>query len=98
MSKTIRVVAHIVALSEKVEEVKAILMRLVEPTRQENGCIQYQLLQNQADSTDFTFIEEWETADALDTHLATTHIATASAQLDGLIATEPDIRCYQLLA
>jgi quinol monooxygenase YgiN len=98
MSQTIRVVARVIAIPEKVDEVKAILSGLVEPTRQEEGYIQYELLQNQEDPTDFTFVEEWATAAALEVHLASAHIEAASDKLNGLIATEPDIRIYQLLA
>lgn len=99
MSKTtIRVVAHVVALPNKVEDVKSILLSLIEPTRQEEGCIAYELFQNQEDSTDFTFVEEWESRELLNMHLASVHIAEAISQLNGLIAAEPDIRLYQLLA
>ncbi len=99
MSKTtIRVVARVVALPDKVEEVKSVLLGLIEPTRKEQGCIVYELLQNQADPTDFTFVEEWESQALLEAHLASAHIEEAESQLDGLIAAEPDIRLYQLLA
>jgi quinol monooxygenase YgiN len=99
MSKTtIRVVARVVALPDKVEEVKSVLLGLIEPTRKEQGCIVYELLQNQADPTDFTFVEEWETQALLEAHLASAHIEEAESQLDGLVAAEPDIRLYQLLA
>ncbi len=98
MSKTtIRVVARVVALPDKVEEVKSVLMGIIEPTRQEEGCIVYELLHNQEDPTDFTFVEEWESQALLDAHLASAHIAEADSQLDGLVAAEPDIRIYQLL-
>ena len=97
-NQTIRVVARITAIPEKVDEVKAILIALVEPTCQEEGCIKYELLQNSTDPTDFTFVEEWTSKAALDNHLASTHIAIASDQLEGLITTEPDIRLYKLLA
>jgi quinol monooxygenase YgiN len=99
MSKTtIRVVARVVALPDKVEEVKSVLLGLIEPTRKEQGCIVYELLQNQADPTDFTFVEEWETQALLEAHLASAHIEEAESQLNGLVAAEPDIRLYQLLA
>jgi len=99
MSKTtIRVVARVVALPDKVEEVKSVLLGLIEPTRKEEGCIVYELLQNQADPTDFTFVEEWESQALLEAHLASAHIEEAESQLDGLVAAEPDIRLYQLLA
>lgn len=99
MSKTtIKVVARVIALSNKVEEVELVLMSLIEPTRQEVGCITYELFQNYADLTDFTFVEEWESQALLNTHLASVHIAQAQSQLQGLIATAPDIRIYQQLA
>lgn len=95
---TVRVVARLVAFPNQVEAAKALLLSLVEPTRQEAGCIQYDLLQNQADPTDFTFVEEWASAAALDNHLAAEHIQAAIAQLPILIADGPDIRRYTLVA
>ncbi|MGE5659361.1 MAG: putative quinol monooxygenase [Actinomycetota bacterium] len=95
---TIRVVARLEALPDKVEELKALLLSVIEPTRQEPGCIQYKLLQNQADPTDFTFVEEWESHDLLDAHLASPHIQSALPKLNGIAAKPPDIRRYQLLA
>lgn len=95
---TVRVVAHVVALSEKVEQVKLILLGLIEPTRQESGCIQYELLQNQEDPTNFVFVEEWESDALLDAHLESPHMIEVDAKLDGLLAAEPDIQFYQVLA
>lgn len=95
---TIRVVAHVVALPDKVEDVKSVLLSIIEPTRQEDGCIVYELLQNQEDPTDFTFVEKWESQELLNAHLTSVHIAEALSQLKGLVAAEPDIRLYQLLA
>ncbi|MFN6463541.1 MAG: putative quinol monooxygenase [Nostoc sp. DedVER02] len=98
-NQTIHVVAHFVALPDKVEELKAILLGLIESTKLEVGVIKYQLLQNQSDSTDFTFVEEWESAAALDTHLASPHLQAAIAKLEGLIAAPlEDIRRYSILA
>ena len=97
-NQTIRVIAHIVALPGKEEALKAVLLEFIEPTRQEAGCIKYELLQNQSDPTDFTFVEEWASHDALDTHLGSDHMEAAGAKLEGLLAAEPDIRRYKLLA
>ena len=99
MSKpTLRVVAQLVAFPNKVEELKSLLLSIIEPTRKEAGCIKYELLQNQAEPTDFTFIEEWESTALLDTHLGSTHIQAAVLKLEGLAVSPPDIRRYQLLA
>jgi quinol monooxygenase YgiN len=94
---TIRVVARLAAFPDKVEEVRALLLGLIEPTRQEAGFIQYNLLQNQEDPTDFTFVEEWESHAALDAHLASAHIQAAIARIPELMVEEPDIRRYTQL-
>ena len=93
----IRVVAHVVALPGKQEEVKLALIDLVEPTRREEGCLVYELQQNQVDSTDFVFIEEWESETLLNAHLESPHMNEVDAKLDGLLAAPPDIRLYRLL-
>ncbi|MDF0554552.1 putative quinol monooxygenase [Kamptonema sp. UHCC 0994] len=98
MSKqTLRVVARLVALPDKVEELKTLLLSIIEPTRKEQGCIIYELLQNTTNPTDFTFVEEWESDALLDAHLASTHIQAALPKLEGIAAAPPDIRRYQLL-
>ena len=94
----IRVVAHLRARPDKVEETRQALTGLVEPTRAEPGCIVYELLQNNDDPTDFTFVEEWSGDQALDLHLQTDHIKDVVAKAEELLATPPDIRRYTVLA
>ncbi|HXG65278.1 MAG TPA: putative quinol monooxygenase [Blastocatellia bacterium] len=95
--KTLRVVARIVARPDKVEELRAVLSGLIEPTRKEKGCIRYELLQNNADPTDFTFVEEWESDAALDAHLDSPHIEDAAAKMADLVVGEADIRRYSVV-
>ena len=95
--KTLRVVARITARPDKVEELRAVLSGLIEPTRKEKGCIRYELLQNNADPTDFTFVEEWESDAALDAHLDSVHIEDAVAKMADLVAGEADIRRYSVV-
>ncbi len=86
-----------VAKPGSVGEVREVLSGLVAPTRAEAGCVSYELLQNRADATDFTFVEEWESDAALDAHLTTEHIREALSRLPGLLAAEPDIRRYSVV-
>jgi len=79
----LRVVARISALPDKVEQVRLILSELVEPTRRESGCISYELLQNNEDPTDFTFVEEWESDSSVAAHLATLHLQKAVVATQG---------------
>lgn len=93
----LRVVAHLQSKPDSVDETRAALEALVEPTRAETGCVHYELLQNNVDPTDFTFVEEWESDDVLDTHLGSPHISAFKEQAGDLLASEPDIRRYTLI-
>jgi len=91
---TLRVIANLPAKPDKVDEVKALLLSLVAPTRAEAGCIKYDLLQSTSDPAQFTFDEEWTSDAALDAHLATPHVSGALGKMPLLLAGDPDIRRY----
>lgn len=94
---SLRVVARIKAKSETVSEVRELLSSLVEPTRKESGCITYELLQNTEDPTDFTFVEEWESGEALASHLASDHLEAIGPKLQPVVVEAPDIRTYSVV-
>ena len=97
MSNTIRVVAHLTARPDKIAETRAALEACIDPTREEEGCILYELMQNNADQTDFTFVEEWTSDTALDVHLQTPHLKELQSRSDELFAKPPDIRRYTVI-
>jgi quinol monooxygenase YgiN len=94
----IKVVAHLISKRDTIDQTREILLGLIEPTRVENGCIAYELFQNNSDPTDFTFVEEWTDDAALDAHLESPHLIDAKTKLGDLLAADPDIRRYTLLA
>lgn len=96
-NSSLRVVARIEALPHRVAEVRGILIGLIAPTRNEAGCTTYELWQNRAEETDFTFVEEWESEAALDAHAASQHLKGANARLNGLTKQAPDVRRYDLV-
>ena len=97
MSTAVRVVARLVAKPDKVEALTAVLLSIVEPTRKEAGCQSYELLQNNADPADFTFVEAWESGAALDAHMKAPHLTAALGKLGDLLGAAPDIRRYSAL-
>jgi quinol monooxygenase YgiN len=97
-TQQVQVLARVVALADKVEQLGVVLRGLVEPSRAHAGCIRYELTQNLADPTEFVFVEVWETEALLDAHLGTELLANAIAALDGLTAGPPDIRRLRQLA
>ncbi|MCE9625843.1 MAG: antibiotic biosynthesis monooxygenase [Deltaproteobacteria bacterium] len=96
-SKTLRVVALFKAKPEQVEALKNFLAKLMPPTRQERGCLRYELHQNNADPTDFAFIEEWENDTSLDAHLKSPHVEAALPLVGEYLAAPVDIRRYGLV-
>ncbi|CAN5140500.1 putative quinol monooxygenase [soil metagenome] len=92
---TIRIVARFVARPETVEELRVLLLGLLEPTRKEPGCVGYELLHNMADPTDFTFLEEWADDAAISAHMQTPHLTSAVERSQPLLAAELDVRLYE---
>jgi quinol monooxygenase YgiN len=83
-----------VAKPDKIAETRQLLLGLVEPTRKEAGCISYVLLQNDKDPADFTFVEEWASAEALAAHMQMPYLQAALPRAMELSASPPDIRTY----
>ena len=94
---TITVVAHIKSKPETIDGTRELLTSLILPTRIEEGCVTYKLYQNEADPTDFAFVEEWTSNEDLDAHLASDHLKMAGVRGAELFAAPPDIRRYRLL-
>ncbi|NOH78165.1 antibiotic biosynthesis monooxygenase [Vibrio sp. RE86] len=86
MSK-LTVIANIIANEEKVDLVKAELIKLIDKTRAEEGCINYDLHQDNSNPAHFVFHENWESEAALDAHLASAHIADYIAAVEGAVET-----------
>jgi quinol monooxygenase YgiN len=93
----IRVVARVIAKPDSVAHVRQVLVAQVGPTRKEEGCIRYDLMQNVADPTDFTFYEEWASLEALMAHSASPHLARSRPLLEGHLVLPTDVRRYTLV-
>ena len=87
----VRVIAKVISLPDKVEEMKAVLKVLNEKTRAEAGCIRYDVVQNKQDPTDFVMVEEWESQAFLDAHFETAHFKEAVEKQKSLVSVEPTV-------
>jgi quinol monooxygenase YgiN len=83
---TVTVVARVVTESDAVEAVKAQLLKLVASTRDEEGCIEYRLHQDQDDPAVFIFYENWKSLDCLERHMNSPHFRAYLTAVDGMIA------------
>jgi quinol monooxygenase YgiN len=69
----IKVVAKNEVMMDKIEVVKSLYEELVVATRKEDGCIAYELYQDETNAAVLTMIEEWDDKAALDKHMKTEH-------------------------
>lgn len=70
----IRIVATIIAKNQDIEFVKAAAKAIVEPSNRDEGCIQYELHQDNNNLNTFVFFEIWKNQASLDKHNVTTHL------------------------
>ena len=79
------IVANIIANPNKIELVKSELLKLIDVTRAEAGCINYDLHQDNANPAHFMFYENWETRELWQTHMANQHLADYMAATEGAV-------------
>jgi quinol monooxygenase YgiN len=84
MSK-LTVVARLLAQEEASDIVRHELVKLVEPTRKEAGCIEYRLHQDNDNPAVFIFYENWENAACLEKHKETDHYRKCFSAIGGMI-------------
>jgi quinol monooxygenase YgiN len=94
--ETVHVIAMFVAAAGKENELEELLGTLVEPTRKEAGCIRYDLMRGiPGESGDFVFVEEWESAEALDAHSQSAHLREIGPKVGPLLAAPANIARYR---
>lgn len=72
MSK-LTVIAKVIAKKGSEDIVRSELLKLIEPTRKESGCIEYNLHRDNEDPSVFIFYETWESLACLESHMNTEH-------------------------
>lgn len=77
------IVAHIIAKPDSIDHVKAELLKLIEPTRAEAGCLQYDLHQDDDEPTRFLFYENWLSRDQWQAHMDSPHLRAGVQALEG---------------
>ncbi|WP_374445310.1 putative quinol monooxygenase [Providencia sp.] len=81
----IRIVATIIAKDNEVEFVKSATKSIVEPSNRDEGCLQYELHQDNTNPNTFVFFEIWQDQQSLDKHNATQHLQDFIKKVEGKI-------------
>jgi len=95
--KNVTVVATFEARPGRAEELKEVLLALVAPTRQETGCLNYDLHVSPDNPARFLFHENWASRTLLDEHLQSPHFKAAFPRMSELCAAAPEIKFWEKL-
>lgn len=96
-AESLKIVAMIRVKPGKREEMIQAALAVIEPTRVEKGCQEYEFFSSVDDENLFTFVETWTSPAALDEHLQTPHIQSLFAKLESLVDGEPQIFKLKLI-
>ncbi len=90
----ILVIANVTVQDGKQETFIDSAKKLVVETLKEAGNISYELKHDVNDKCLFTFVEHWQSTDALDLHMASNHFKTFGASIETLLAKDLDVKVY----
>ncbi|CFQ58749.1 antibiotic biosynthesis monooxygenase domain-containing protein [Yersinia frederiksenii] len=79
----VRVIASLVAKPEFTAAVKAAVHQVIEPSREEQGNLQYDLHAESDKPGSFVFFERWESDEALEKHNKTAHFKEFVKSIEG---------------
>ena len=97
-TKSVTVIATFQARPGKETELRAALIGLVAPTRQEAGCLNYDLHASSEDPAKFLFHENWTSEALLEAHLAAPHVQALLPRVDELCMGHPEIKVWERIA
>ncbi len=79
------IVANIKAKPDQIELVKNELQKLIDVTRLEDGCLQYDMHQDNENPAHFMFFEIWVSRELWQNHMAAKHLQDYRDATDGAI-------------
>ncbi len=94
----VTVVAKLKAKAGMEDKVKKVLLHMVEETRKEKGCINYDLHVDDQDPSVFLFYENWVSKMALDNHFNTRHFLDLRAQAQDLFEGPTDLNVMRMVS
>ncbi len=94
-AKSLTVIAQIKAKPGKESQVRQELLSLVTPSRQDDGCLNYDLHQALDNPTRFMFHENWTSKAHLDRHLQKPDLQAVLARVGELVSEPPQITLWE---
>ena len=87
----IKVIAKNYAKENEIKKVLELARKLVEATVKEEGCIKYEMYQDEKNPSTLIIIEEWETIEVLNNHMSSEHFQKILPQMNEYMARKPEL-------
>jgi quinol monooxygenase YgiN len=84
MSK-LTIIANIIAKEDQIDLIKTELLKLIDITLAETGCINYDLHQDNENPAHFVFYENWETRELWQSHMGGKHLKDFVSNTEGTL-------------
>jgi quinol monooxygenase YgiN len=78
----------------KREEFIKLAQGMLEPSRDEKGCISYNFYADTQDANAFIYFEEWESGEALRQHTRSGHYSQYADQVPAVLERPAEVRVY----
>ncbi|HSC83869.1 MAG TPA: putative quinol monooxygenase [Pseudomonas sp.] len=98
MSKPYGFILHAHTRAEQADAFEALFRAYVEPSRAEDGCIEYHMLRDAQDPTLFIFYEIWASREHLAVHSALPHMQRFHEQRMDYLRRDLEIREIEMLS
>ena len=98
MRTGLTVIAYITAKAGNQQQVRDALLDLVAHTRNERGCVNYDLHQSQENATEFAIYENWDKASDLDAHAKSAHVQEFTRIAGHLLERPAQIRKWIMVS
>ena len=79
------IIGQIYANSDQIDFVKSELEKLIDTTRAEAGCVQYDLHQDNDNPAHFLFYENWDSRELWQAHMNNQHLKDYMAATEGAV-------------
>lgn len=93
----VKVVAKHFVKEDKIEEMLSVVKELVSATIKQEGCLKYEMYQDEKDKKVLTMIEEWETREDLTNHMNSKEFKSLVPQLGKFMEKSGEINIYNRL-
>jgi quinol monooxygenase YgiN len=90
------VIGRVRCQPEQRERLVALLKRMQEDSRREEGCLRYGFFAAIEDPHSFIAVEEWTDREALDRHFAQPHLHEFAAGLLEVVSERPEVAIHEI--